>query len=80
MGNFFHLGPEEAWKSSAQSHPLNTNNSRYAVLWKIIHTTIAYQRLRGDLILVYKILNGYFTSDFDNLFTYSNNISQGDTH
>ena len=39
--------------------------------------SLAYQRLRGDLILVYKILNGYFTSDFDNLFTYSNNITRG---
>ena len=39
--------------------------------------SLVYRRLRGDLILVYKILNGYFTSDFDNLFTYSNNITRG---
>ena len=39
--------------------------------------SLTYRRLRGDLILVYKILNGYFTSDFDNLFTYSNNITRG---
>jgi len=39
--------------------------------------SLQYRRLRGDLILLYKILNGYFSSDFPNFFIYSNNITRG---
>ena len=80
MGTFFHLGPGEAYKSSAQSHPLNTNNSRYAVLWKIIHTTIAIlgiSETQGWSYFSVQNLKWLFTSDFANLFTYSNSITRG---
>ena len=33
--------------------------------------SLAYRRLRGDMILLYKILNNYFNSDFSALYTYS---------
>ena len=32
--------------------------------------SLAYTRLRGDMILLYKILNDYFSSDFSTLYTY----------
>ena len=32
--------------------------------------SLAYRRLRGDMILLYKILNDYFSSDFSTLYTY----------
>ena len=35
---------------------------------------LTYWRLRGDLILLYKILNGYFSSDFNSFQI----TSQGD--
>ena len=34
--------------------------------------SLAYRRFRGDMILLYKILNNYFSSDFSALYTYSN--------
>ena len=35
------------------------------------HLYLAYRRLRGDMILLYKILNNdYFSSDFSALYTY----------
>ena len=34
--------------------------------------SLAYRRFRGDMILLYKILNNYFSSDFSTLYTYSN--------
>ena len=40
-------------------------------------SSLAQQRLRGDLILLYKILNNYFSSDFHNFFTYTNTITRG---
>ena len=32
--------------------------------------SLAYRRFRGDMILLYKILNNYFSSDFSALYTY----------
>ena len=33
--------------------------------------SLVYRSLRGDMILLYKILNDYFSSDFSTLYTYS---------
>ena len=32
--------------------------------------SLAYRHLRGDMILLYKILNDYFSSNFSALYTY----------
>ena len=32
--------------------------------------SLAYRRLRGDMILLYRILNGHFSSNFSALYTY----------
>ena len=34
--------------------------------------SLAHRRHRGDMILLYKIINNYFNSDFSTLYTYSN--------
>ena len=39
--------------------------------------SLAHRRLRGNLILLYKILNNYFSSDFHNFFSYTNTITRG---
>ena len=39
--------------------------------------SLSYRRHRGDLILLYKIINNYFNSDFTDLFTYSTSSTRG---
>ena len=40
--------------------------------------SLAHRSHRGDMILLYKITNNYFNSDFSTLYTYSNNtITRG---
>ena len=39
--------------------------------------SLSYRRLWGDLILLYKILNSYFNSDFTDLYTFSSSVTRG---
>ena len=39
--------------------------------------SLSHQRFKGDLIMLYKILNGYFNSDFSNLYTFSTTFTRG---
>ena len=40
-------------------------------------SSLSHQRFRGDSIMLYKILNGYFNSDFSNLYTFSTTSTRG---
>ena len=39
--------------------------------------SLSFRRLRGDLILLFKILNDYFSSDFTDLYTFSSTATRG---
>ena len=39
--------------------------------------SLAYRRFRGDMILLYKILNNYFNSDFSMLYTVKTEVYMG---
>ena len=39
--------------------------------------SLSHRRFRGDLIMLYKVLNGYFNSNFPNLYTFSTTSTRG---
>ena len=71
MGAFIYFGPEETWKVLQKATHLLPTIINKPFFERLVFIIFRISRLRGDLILLYKTLNGCLSSDFNNLFTYS---------
>ena len=73
-GPFFTLDQRkiENVQRRATRIPLPIRDKPYEERLSILQLpSLSYRRFRGDMILLYKILNNYFNSDFSTLYTYS---------
>ena len=65
---------EKVQRCTTKMIPLLSDKS-YSQLFNFTWSTILeYRSIKGDLIFLYKLINGYFNTDFSTFFTLSPNI------